>query len=327
MKFTGSRHLPTVGLFVLSLGAWSCSGDSAQRRPHPPGVAGTGGAPATGGSAGTGAPATGGAPGTGGSGGSAGSGGASGSGGGSGSGGSGGGTPTPSLDAGPQDAASPPGDGSVVGPSAPGQGPVAEGSIVLSQDFEKGMDGFSRSPRNLPADRVTLVDDPAGQRGKVVKIHYEAGDDFRTSPGTEPRSWFSSADGFTVKPGATVSVAFGFMVENPSMGAHFAQIIRPGGPLWMFGLQTDGTVTAEVHRGSGGGKSSTKLEPMKWYDFRVDTVYAGGGDIKFYMNGQLIGEGKGDGGGDARFDCGIYWFHGAKPTRTVYISNVSIGTR
>src|SRR5205814_1331955 len=126
------------------------------------------------------------------------------------------------------------------------------------------------------------------------------------------------------KPGATVSVAFGFMVENPSMGAHFAQIIRPGGPLWMFGAQTDGSVTAEVHRGSGGGRAPTKLEAMKWYDFRVDTVYSTGGTITFYMNGQMIGQGKGDGGGDARFDCGIYWFHGAKPSRTVYISNVSI---
>ena len=35
---------------------------------------------------------------------------------------------------------------------ASGQGPVAEGRIVYSQDFESGMDGITRSPTNLPAE-------------------------------------------------------------------------------------------------------------------------------------------------------------------------------
>jgi hypothetical protein len=187
------------------------------------------------------------------------------------------------------------------------------------------MAGLSRSPGNLPVDRIQIIDDPIKQRGKVVRITWQQGDNFRTSGGTEPRSWFSSADGYTVKPGTTVSVAWGFMWENVSMGAHFAQIIRDGGPLWMFDVDTGGNVKADVHRGSGSTGNAGKLEAMKWYDFRVDTEFKPGGTITFFINGKMVGQGKGDGGAMGRFDCGIYWGHGAKATRNVFLSNVSIG--
>jgi hypothetical protein len=169
------------------------------------------------------------------------------------------------------------------------------------------------------------VKDPTGQRGQVVRIHFQQGDNFRTSPGTEPRSWFSNAKGYTVRPGSRVSYAWGFMWENPNMGSHFAQIIRDGGPLWMFGVDAGGTLAAAVHRGSGRTGAIMKIEPMKWYDFRVDTDYRGGGEIKFFVNGKQVGAGRGDGGAPARFDCGIYWMRGAKSTRTVYVSNVTVG--
>jgi hypothetical protein len=269
---------------------------------------GTGGAAATGGITGTGgAVSTGGAEQTGGAGAAvdAGSGGqadASMSGG--------------SADAGP------------VGPSPAGQGPNAEGTIVFSRDFEDGsMAGLSRSPNSLPVDRIQITDDPTKQRGKVMRIVYQAGDSFQTSGGTQPRSWLSSAMGYTVKQGKTVSVAFGFMTDNPNWGAHFAQIIRDGGPLWMLLLDTGGGVASEVHRGSGGGKAAEKIQAMKWYDFRIDTTYSGGGAIKFYMNGQPIGSGTGNAGPDGRFDCGIYWYNGSKGTRTAWISNISIGEK
>jgi hypothetical protein len=269
-----------------------------------------------------------------GSGGTAASGGSSGSGGGAASGGQsgeGGGSAADAADetGAPSDSGTPPapsdGGGAGPGPSAPGQGPVAGGKIVFSQDFEQNMNGTSRSPTNLPADRITIVDDPLKARGKVVKIEYRAGDDFRTSAGTQPRSWLSSAMGYSAKAGTTVSVAFGFMTDNPSWGAHFGQIIRDGGPLWMLLLASDGSVASEVHRGSGGGKADEKILPMKWYDFRVDTTYAGGGAIKFFMNGKPFGTGTGDAGGNGRFDCGIYWYKGTKATRTAWISNISIG--
>jgi hypothetical protein len=220
---------------------------------------------------------------------------------------------------------SPADSGTTTDPPATGQGPVAGGKIVFSQDFEQNMDGTSRSPNGLPADRIQLTDDPAKQRGKVVQIKYLAGDNYRTSAGTQPRSWLSSAMGYSAKAGTTVSVAFGFMTDNPSWGAHFGQIIRDGGPLWMLLLATDGSVAAEVHRGSGGGKAGEKIQAMKWYDFRIDTTYSGGGAIKFYMNGKLIGQGTGEAGGNGRFDCGIYWYNGAKQNRTAWISNISIG--
>ena len=291
-------------------GASAASGGSGGSRDA------TGGSAAGAGGAGTGGMATGG---SGGEGGASGQGGAS----------QGGAPATDAADPGPgADASTPPDpavDGGSPGPVASGQGPVAGGKIVFTQDFEKDMNGTSRSPTSLPADRIQLVADPTKQRGQVVKIQYQAGDDFRTSGGTEPRSWLSSADGYTAKGGTTVSVAFGFMTDNPSWGAHFGQIIRDGGPLWMLLLGSDGSVTAEVHRGSGGGKAGVKVEAMKWYDFRIDTNYSAGGAIKFYMNGQLIGQGTGAGGANGRFDCGIYWYKGAKQTRTAWISNISIG--
>jgi hypothetical protein len=194
------------------------------------------------------------------------------------------------------------------------------------------MTGVGRSPRDLPEDRALVVDDPVGQRGKVVRVRFLQGDNFRTSPNTQPRSWLSTASAAPLRPGATISIAWGFMWENPNMGAHFAQIIRGagpggGGPLWMFGVSADGTVSAAVHRGSGRTGPVMKIEPMKWYDFRVDTVYSAGGDIRFFINGRQVGQGRGDGGDVARFDCGTYWMGDTHPTRTVWLSNVSIAEK
>jgi hypothetical protein len=341
MERCSSRGPLSVGLLAASLAVWSCGGAASRGGKTDNGgeggsdedTAGTGGSTTstggkTGGSGGK----------SGGSGGSTATGGASG--GSTGEGGSGGGAVEP--DAGTTDSpdaaitggagGSAGGAGGAAGaggatpnPPSGAQDPVAAGKIAYSQDFELNMDGMSRSPNGLPEDRIQIVDDPVKQRGKIVRIEYKAGDDFRTSGGTEPRSWFSSAKGYTAKPNTTVSVAWGFMWENVSMGAHFAQIIRDGGPLWMFDVDTGGTVKADVHRGSGSTGGVMKLEPMKWYDFRVDTDYSAGGAIKFFINGKMVGQGKGDGGGNGRFDCGIYWNHGAKPGRVVYVSNVSIG--
>jgi hypothetical protein len=285
-----------------------------------------GGSTASGGSAGASAGGTSGSPGAGGG---PGAGGASGSGGAGGSG-SGGATQVdagavaPGADAAPKsDAAG--GGGPPVGPPASGQGPVAEGKIAFSQDFEQNMDGMSRSPANLPEDRIQIIDDPVNQRGKIVRIMFKEGDNFRTSAGTQPRSWFSAAKGYTVKPGTTVSVAWGFMWDNVNMNAHFAQLIRDGGPTWMWDVDGSGFVSMTHHRGTGATGNIMKLEPMKWYDFMVTTHYTNGGETKFWVNGKLVLTGKSPGGPDGRFDFGIYTRAGAHPARTVYISNVSIG--
>ena len=227
----------------------------------------------------------------------------------------------------PEIDAAPPagGAGGSVTPPATGQGPVAEGKIAFNQDFEKNMDGMSRSPGNLPEDRIQIADDPVNQRGKVVRIVFKEGDDFRTSGGTQPRSWFSSAMGYTVKPGTTVSVAWGFMWENVNMNAHFAQLIRNGGPTWMWDVDGTGNVSMTSHSGSGATGKIMQLEPMKWYDFMVTTHYTPGGETNFYVNGRKVLTGKSPGGPDGRFDWGIYTRPGAHPTRTVYLSNVSIG--
>ena len=68
-----------------------------------------------------------------------------------------------------------------------------------------------------------------------------------------------------------------------------------------------------------------KLEPMKWYDFKVETDYRDGGECRFWLNGKMVGSGKAVAGSDGRFDFGIYTRPGDHPGRTVFISNVSIG--
>jgi hypothetical protein len=314
MERRSVRRPLTAALLVASAALWACSGGTG-KNGHPPIPPGTGGNSDTGGS-----PATGGSPGTGGS---------TATGGSTGTGGEGtGGATTPDASVADSAPTGDDGGGGVsdasVGPTAPGQGPVAEGKVVFSQDFEQNMNGFSRSPNGLPADRVQIVDDPAHQRGKVVRIHFEQGDNFRTSAGTQPRSWFSSADGYSAKANSVVSVAWGFMWENTSMGAHFAQIIREGGPLWMMDVDVDGVAHGDVHAGNGKTGPITKIEANKWYDFRVDTDYKAGGAIKFFLNGKLVGQGTGAGGSAGRFDCGIYWYKGPQVSRTVYLSNLSI---
>jgi hypothetical protein len=206
---------------------------------------------------------------------------------------------------------------------------VADGRIVFSQDFEMGMTGVTRSPNGLPEDRVQIVDDPTGKRGKVIRIEYRQGDNYRTSAGTEPRSWISAADGYTIRSGVKISVAWGAMFENVTGATYsFAQIIRSGGPLWMFHINSGGSFRISVNRGSGGGSNLLTFQPMTWYDFRVDVDYRGGGSIEFYANGRMVARGTGDGGAsDGRWDGGVYWQSGAKSTRVVYVSNVSIAER
>jgi hypothetical protein len=242
-----------------------------------------------------------------------------------------GGGATPDAEAPAPDSA-PAGDGGggpVIGPSAPGQGGTAQGMIVYSQDFEGGNhDGITRSPTNLPADRVTIVDDPLGQRGKVLKVVYQAGDNFRTSGGTEPRSWVSNRQGNEFRPGEKMSHAFGIMVQSAAMNYAFGQVISSGGPVWMLIGGPDGTLTVFCNT-CGGNTRHMKLEANKWYDFRVDIDFSVGGPVNFYVNGQMFRMGRVEStrGTIAHWDGGIYNRAGQRAERTVYISNLSVGKR
>jgi len=323
----------TFGL-VVSLGFLGCSSPAG----HPSGTGGsdeggsggeaTGGSPGTGGKVGTGgSKGTGGAPATGGTGG-AGTGGSADTGGaGGGTGGSGGGGSPPDASV---SADGPSGTGGMPGPSAPGQGPTALGKIVYSQDFENGMEGMSRSPGNLPADRVQIVDDPVKQRGKVVKIVWQAGDNYRTSAGTQPRSWFSNAMGYQVKPGTKVSYAWGFMWTDVAMDAFFAQNIGPG-PVWEARMRANGRFQVLCNQCGGNSPDYMMLTPNRWYDFRVDMDWTGGGKIQFFVDGQMIHQGTmGGASANCHWDGGIYNTPGgtaSNKTRTVYLSNLSVGER
>jgi len=218
-----------------------------------------------------------------------------------------------------------PGDGAVSG----GQGPVAGGRIVFSQDFEMGMDGITRSPTNLPADRAEIADDPLGQRGKVMKIVYRAGDNFMTGGGsTHTRSWISNT-GYSFPAGSTVHLAWGYLTTSRQIDAAMAQVIRPGGPMWLIEGNGDGTTYVNCRSCGGKANLPVTMEPNRWYDFRVEMVYSNGGAIKFFVDGKLVLERRmsaGDGSGTrAHWDGGLYNHAAGTYTRTVYISNLSVG--
>jgi len=316
------RAFVSTVVLTLGVGLLGCGGAPMRNTPDPEpeegGSSGNGGGTggATGGTPGTGGkPATGGSPGTGGS-------------------------PPDAASSSPPDAASPAdtspaggtdGPGGDLPASAPGQGPVAEGKIAYSQDFEAGMEGISRSPNGLPADRAMIADDPLKQRGKVMRVEWRSGDNFRTSGGTEPRSWISNRPGNEFRPGSKMSHAFGFQFTGTSTDYCFGQIISSGGPVWMLILEGGGTLTVFCNT-CGGNTRHMQLQPDKWYDFRVDLDFNVGGAVNFYINGQMFRMGRmtSTRGDIAHWDGGIYnraaGTSGNK-TRVVYISNLSVGVR
>jgi hypothetical protein len=189
---------------------------------------------------------------------------------------------------------------------------------------------MTRSPNGLPAERVQVVDDPTGKRGKVVKIIWQAGDNFRTSGGTQPRSWFSSAGCYQVKPGTKVSFAWGFMWTDVAMDAFFAQNIGPG-PVWEARVRANGRFQILCNQCGGNSPDMMMLVPNRWYDFRVDMDWTGGGKIQFFVDGQMAYQSTmGGASANCHWDGGIYNTPGgtaSNKTRTVYLSNLSVGER
>jgi len=220
-------------------------------------------------------------------------------------------------------------DGSA--PIARGQGPVAEGTIVYSQDFEAGMEGITRSPTNLPADRAQVADDPLGQRGKVMKIVYLAGDNFMTNGGSTHTRSFISNTGYSFPVGATVHYAWGFLTTSEKIDAAFAQQIRSGGPMWLIEGNGDGSTYVNCRSCGGKADLPVKLQPNRWYDFRVEMNYTNGGPIRFFIDGVMVLERKmtvsDPAGTKAHWDGGLYNHAAGVYTRTVYISNLSVGMK
>jgi hypothetical protein len=169
------------------------------------------------------------------------------------------------------------------------------------------------------------------QRGKVIRVEWRSGDNFRTSGGTEPRSWFSNRPGHEFRPGTKVSHSFGIMLGSADTNYCFGQIISSGGPVWMLIAEGAGTLTVFCNT-CGGNTRHMQLQPNRWYDFRVDLDFSVGGPVVFYVNGQMFRMGRmtSTRGDIAHWDGGIYnraAGTAANRTRQVYISNLSVGIR
>jgi hypothetical protein len=359
------RSTSTAVALCLSLALVGCGTDPGAGDPSPAGgqggsgtggrggrggtmagsggaTAGTGGSSAgsggtTGGSAG--GNATGGAGGSGGSssgstgGAGVGGGGAGGAGGSSaGSGGSadGGGTPADGAST-PDMPSRPPGGGPGPSPVNPAQGPIAMGEIVYNQDFEENTIGISLSPNGLPPERAVVVDDPLKKYGKVMRVIWQAGDNFRTSGGTQPRSWISNAKegGVQIQAGTKISIAWAQMFVQADLEAFFAQTIGPG-PVWELRLRGSRVFNILCNQ-CGGNTEHMTLEANRWYNFRVDMDWMSGGTVRFYVDDQMIRQARlGGVSAPCHWDGGIYNTPGGTAgnrTRTVYIANLSLGKR
>jgi hypothetical protein len=316
-------RVASLSALVLGLG---CSSGGPGTHGN---ATGGSGAEETGGSTG-GASASGGSSATGGRGG-----GASGGAGGSLTGGTGGeaAPDAATRDAPPSADSAPPSDAPLVSPPAGGQGPKAEGTIVYDQDFEKDMAGLSRSPPDLPASRAQIVDDPLAQRGKVLRIQWLPGDDFRSAPQFKPKNFVSNATAFHYGPGDRVSYAWGYMTESTYIGATLAQNITGGDPIWMIQGRDDGIMDMVP----GLVRLPVKLEARKWYDFRAEVYYVAGaaGSIELFINGARVFSHQGGLpiGTNGHWDGGIYLTgfgvmgQGLNTPRTVYFSNLSVGKK
>jgi hypothetical protein len=222
-------------------------------------------------------------------------------------------------------------DGAAAAPpdTPPGyQGPTAEGQIVYSQDFENDQNGITLSPGNLPASRAMRVDDPLGQRGKVMRVQWLAGDNYRIGQ-FKPRSNISNT-GFHYGPGDTIQYAWGYMTSSTYIGATLAQNIVGGDPIWMI----QGRDNGEMEMVPGLTKLPVKLEANRWHDFRAEVHYLAGaaGSIVLFIDGTKVFEHTGGlpVRAGAHWDGGIYITGFGEPSnmsRTVYVSNLSVGKK
>ena len=217
--------------------------------------------------------------------------------------------------------------------SATGQGPTAEGTIVFSQDFEQDFAGLTPSPTSIPTSRYQRVDDPLGQRGKVMRIVWQAGDTYKTSPNNKPRSAISNT-GYHYPFGSKVSYAWGYMITSLDINATFAQHIRPGGPMWMLEGHNEGDLIVRCggHHPSGQAAGDQPLVRLPG----GGRLHAATGTSRCTSTAQKVYERTDNLGftapknGDAHWDGGIYNTElgiSNNRTRTVYISNLSIGRK
>jgi hypothetical protein len=172
------------------------------------------------------------------------------------------------------------------------------------------------------------VDDPLGQRGKVMQIQWLSGDNFRIGQ-FRPRANISNTV-FHYGPGDTIQYAWGYMTTSTYIGATLAQNIVGGDPIWMI----QGRDNGEMEMVPGLAKLPVKLQANRWHDFRAEVHYVAGaaGQIQLWIDGVKVFDHK---GGlpvrqGAHWDGGIYitgFGAMSNQSRTVFISNLSVGKK
>ena len=215
---------------------------------------------------------------------------------------------------------------------APAAGPTATGAIVYAQDFEQGIDGITASPDTLPPDRIQVVADPAGQRGRVLRMVWQAGDEYRIASALEPRTFVSSAGAFGLEVGKSASYAWGFMTAQPYLEAIIALLSGDGGYLWVVVGDANGNLELRCSRCAAPALPLGKMEPNRWHDFRVDLDFKVGGALVFHVDGRRAAETTVTTVVGTRYawQGGIYNTPAGTAenrSRTVYLSNLSVGAK
>ena len=113
---------------------------------------------------------------------------------------------------------------------------------------------------------MTVIDDPLGQRGKVMRIQWLPGDNFRIAPSSGRETFVSNNSAFNYNAGDKVSYAWGYMTDSTYIGATLAQNITGGDPIWMI----QGRDNGELDIVPGLVRLPVRLQAKRWHDFRVD---------------------------------------------------------
>ena len=182
-------------------------------------------------------------------------------------------------------------------------------------------------------DHITRISDPLGQRGEILQLLWKSGDNYRTSPSTQPRTELDAGQGYSWPRDAVVSEAWGCYASTTKLNCSLAQNIGDSGPYWMLHSEgDDGRLVFAVNTDKSY-KLDNYIKTNAWTDFKVEFKGSDtNGYVKLWINGTQVFSKTGFSftrkTQNIRFKGGIYNTSAgteADNTRKVYISNISIG--
>ena len=209
----------------------------------------------------------------------------------------------------------PPGGGPGPSPINPAQGPIAMGEIVYAQDFEENTIGITLSPNNLPPERAVVVDDPLEEVRQGHAGHLAGGGQL-PHLGRHPAAQLDlerQGGRLQIQAGTKVSIAWAQMFDAGATSRPSSP--RPSAPARCGSCACAATACFNILCNQCGGNTEhMTLEANRWYDFRVDMDWMGGGAVRFYVDDQMVHQSHlGGVSAPCHWDGGIYNTPAAPP--------------